>query len=44
MNTNMKPYSIDFREKIVKAYEKGDTPLEKLLNDSMSAKASSKKC
>jgi transposase len=30
MNTNMKPYSIDFREKIVKAYEKGDTSVRKV--------------
>lgn len=27
---NMKPYSIDFREKVVKAYERGDTSIRKL--------------
>ena len=26
----MKPYSIDFREKIVNAYERGDTSIRKL--------------
>ena len=26
----MKPYSLDFREKVVKAYEKGDTSVRKL--------------
>ncbi len=26
----MKPYSIDFREKVVKAYERGDTSIRKL--------------
>ncbi len=27
---NMKPYSIDFREKVIKAYERGDTSIRKL--------------
>ncbi len=26
----MKPYSIDFREKVIKAYERGDTSIRKL--------------
>ncbi len=26
----MKPYSIDFREKVVKAYEQGDTSIRKV--------------
>ena len=26
----MKPYSIEFREKIVKAYEQGDTSIRKI--------------
>ena len=26
----MKAYSMDFREKVVKAYERGDTPIRKL--------------
>ncbi len=27
---NMKPYSIDFREKVIKVYERGDTSIRKL--------------
>lgn len=28
----MKPYSVDFREKVVKAYEQGNTSIRKLAN------------
>ena len=30
MIENMKPYCVDFREKVIKAYERGDTSIRKL--------------